>query len=83
MASIKIKDLPKDQKISIEEMRKVVGGLTLKELEARMKALGDDSQLAYIDLQNVNQSYHQTLQMYSGISKILHDTSISVIRKMG
>lgn len=28
MAKIKIKDLPKDQKISSEEMRKVHGGLT-------------------------------------------------------
>ena len=43
----------------------------------------DDAQLANVDLQNWLQKQQQTLQMMSNISKMLHDTAMSVIRKVG
>jgi hypothetical protein len=52
-------------------------------LEARLNTIGDDAQLANVDLQNVLQKQQQTLQMMSNISKKLHDTAQAVIRKMG
>ena len=36
-----------------------------------------------LDLQNILQKQQQTMQMMSNISKMLYDTSHSVIRKMG
>ena len=52
-------------------------------LETRLNSLGDDAQLANVDLQNILQKQQQTLQMMSNISKMLYDTAQSVIRKMG
>ena len=72
MGRIMIEDLPEDHKISKDEMRKVMGG-----------TLGDDSQLALVDLQNWTQKTQQTMTMMSQISRILHDTSMAVVRKMG
>ena len=43
----------------------------------------DDAQLANVDLQNVLQKQQQTLQMMSNISKMLNDTAMAVIRKIG
>lgn len=51
--------------------------------EERLATLGDDAQLANVDLQNILQKQQQTLQMMSNISKMLFDTAQSVIRKMG
>jgi hypothetical protein len=45
--------------------------------------VGDDAQLANVDLQNTLQKQQQTLQTLSNISKALHDTAMAVIRKMG
>lgn len=52
-------------------------------LEEFLNAVGDDAQLANADLQNMLQKQQQTLQMMSNISKMLHDTAMSVIRKIG
>jgi hypothetical protein len=49
----------------------------------KLAGVGDDAQLANVDLQNVLQKQQQTLQMMSNISKMLHDTAQAVIRKMG
>ena len=57
-----------------------------KEIERwgeRLTSLGDDAQLANVDLQNILQKQQQTLQMMSNISKMLHDTAMAVIRKIG
>jgi hypothetical protein len=54
-----------------------------KAIERRLDALGDDAQLANVDLQNILQKQQQTLQMMSNISKMLYDTATSVIRKIG
>lgn len=54
-----------------------------RHLEERLNAIGDDAQLANVDLQNVLQKQQQTLQMLSNISKMPHDTATAVIRKIG
>ena len=51
--------------------------------EASLNTLGDDAQLANVDLQNILQHQQQTLQMMSNISKMLYDTAMSIIRKIG
>ena len=55
----------------------------IKKWEEKLNSVGDDAQLANVDLQNTLQKQQQTLQMMSNISKMLYDTSQSVIRKMG
>jgi hypothetical protein len=52
-------------------------------LENTLQTVGDDAQLANIDLQSILQKQQQTLQMMSNISKMLHDTTMSVIRNIG
>jgi len=54
-----------------------------KAAEEKLNTIGDDAQLANVDLQNILQKHQQTLQMMSNISKMLYDTAQSVIRKMG
>ncbi len=49
----------------------------------KLKGLGDDAQLANVDLQNTLQKQQQLLQMLSNISKEMHDTAMAVIRKIG
>ncbi len=51
-------------------------------LEEKLNSIGDDAQLANVDLQNALQRQQQTLQMMSNISKMLHDTTLSVVRKI-
>jgi hypothetical protein len=55
----------------------------VKDLEDQLSALGDDAQLANIDLQNALQKQQQTLQTMSNVSKMLHDTAMAIIRKIG
>jgi hypothetical protein len=55
----------------------------VKDLAEPLSTIGDDAQLANIDLQNMLQKQQQTIQMLSNISKILHDTALAVIRKIG
>ena len=51
--------------------------------EERLLTLGDDAQLANVDLQNMLQKEQQALQMMSNISKMLHDSAMVVIRNFG
>jgi hypothetical protein len=51
--------------------------------EEKLQAVGDDAQLANIDLQNMLQKQQQVLQMMSTISKMQSDTAMAVIRKIG
>ncbi len=51
--------------------------------EADLASIGDDAQLANIDLQNALQKQQQTLQTMSNVSKMMHDTAMAVIRKIG
>jgi len=52
-------------------------------MEDTMSSVGDDAQLANVDLQNTLQRQQQTLQTLSNISKMLHDTAMATIRKIG
>jgi hypothetical protein len=51
--------------------------------DERLGAIGDDVQLASVELQNMLQKQQQILQMMSNISRMMHDTTMAVIRKMG
>ena len=42
-----------------------------------------ESELDEVDLQNMLQKQQQTIQMMSNISKVLHDTAMAIIRKIG
>jgi uncharacterized protein involved in exopolysaccharide biosynthesis len=55
----------------------------ISSLEKELNAIGDDAQLVNIDMQNMLQKQQQTLQMMSSISKMLYDTAMAVIRKIG
>ncbi len=48
-----------------------------------LNSVGDDAQLANVDLQNALQKQQQTLQMMSNMSKMLNDTAMAIIRKIG
>ncbi len=54
----------------------------IDDLEQKLNSVGDDAQLANVDLQNMLQKQQQTLQMMSNISKMLHDTALAVLRKI-
>jgi len=51
-------------------------------LEEKLSSVGDDAQLANIDLQNSLQKQQQILQTMSNVSKMLHDSHMSIIRNM-
>ncbi len=55
----------------------------LDDLEEKLATVGDDAQLANIDLQNALQKQQQTFQTLSNVSKMLHDTAMAIIRKIG
>jgi hypothetical protein len=55
----------------------------IKEMENKLNTTGDDAQLATIDLQNALQRQQQILQTMSNISKMLHDSAMAIIRKIG
>jgi hypothetical protein len=52
-------------------------------LEDKLNTVGDDAQLANIDLQNALQKLQQLIQMISQISKLLNDTAMETVRKIG
>ena len=58
-------------------------GSPLQPWNGKPKDIGDDAQLANIDLQNILQKQQQTIQMMSDIAKVFHDTAMAVIRKIG
>ncbi|MBN1962777.1 MAG: hypothetical protein JW841_17740 [Deltaproteobacteria bacterium] len=55
----------------------------LKSLEDKLNTVGDDAQLANVDLQNSLQKQQQTLTMMSNIYKMFFDTGMNTIRKIG
>ena len=58
-------------------------GADLQRLSEELNTVGEDAQLANVDMQNMLQKQQQTMQMMSNISKQLHDTAMAVIRKIG
>jgi len=65
---------------SDQKIKSLQTGVTV--LEQKLQTVGDDGQLANIDLQNSLQKMQQTLQTLSNISKTLHQTQESIIRNM-
>ena len=55
----------------------------IKAMEEKLNSIGDDAQLANVDLQSGLQQQQQTLQMLSNISKLLHDTALAIVRRFG
>ncbi len=55
----------------------------IRTLENRLNAVGDDAQLANVDLQSELQKQQEALQMLSNISRQLHDANMTIIRKIG
>ncbi|MGA3160962.1 MAG: hypothetical protein ABSC77_07070 [Terracidiphilus sp.] len=55
----------------------------VNQMEGALNTVGDDSQLANVDLQNILQHQQQTLQTLSDIEKLMNDTAMSVIRHIG
>ena len=66
----------------LEQASRSARELTEEELTA-VSGGADDAQLANVDLQNTLQKQQQTLQMMSNISKMLYDSSQSIIRNIG
>ncbi len=64
----------------VNEMKE--GRDLIRDLEDKLNHVGDDAQLANVDLQNILQKQQQTLQMMSNISKMFYDTAVAVIRKI-
>lgn len=56
--------------------------MEIEKWEQELSSIGDDAQLANIDLQNALQKQQQALQTISNVSKMLHDTAMAVIRKI-
>jgi len=55
----------------------------LKSLEQKLGTVGEDAQLANIEMQNSLQKSQQMLQSMSNVSKMMYDTAILTIRKIG
>lgn len=56
----------------------------LEQLEENLQGVGEDAQMGNIDdMQNVLEKQQQTMQMLSNVSKMLHDTCIAILRKIG
>ena len=53
----------------------------IADLKQQLSTVGDDAQLANIDLQNMLRKQQQTLQMLSNIAKMLHDTAMPIVRQ--
>jgi hypothetical protein len=51
-------------------------------LKGKLDTIGDDTQLANVDLQNTMQAQQQALQTLSDISKEFSDTAMSIIRNL-
>jgi len=55
----------------------------LEVLDEKLATVGDDAQLANIDLQNVLQKQQQALQMLSNVMKSMQDTQLATISRIG
>lgn len=55
----------------------------LKSIEDTLNRVGDDSQLANVDLQDALQKQAQLIQLIANITRMVSDTALAVIRKIG
>jgi hypothetical protein len=83
MPRIKLNDIPMDIKVSQAQIHQIMGGLfRLSHYDQQLQSVGDDAQLANIDLQNYMQKQQHMMQLLSSMMKTSHDTAMAVIRKM-
>jgi len=54
----------------------------IQQWQKTLAPIGDDAQLANVNLQNVMQQQQQAMQMMSNVSKKLHETTKSIISNM-
>ena len=47
------------------------------------ETIDDEAQLPDVDLQNILQKQSEMLEMMSNVSKVLHETAMAVIKKIG
>jgi hypothetical protein len=55
----------------------------IKDLDNQLNTVGDDSQMAQLELQDMTQRQQKTLQTLSNLAKVFHETSMAIIRKIG
>ena len=55
----------------------------IEKLEQDLQSVGDDAQMANVDLQNILQKQQQTLRTLSNASKVWHESALAIIRNMG
>ncbi|MGF1526123.1 MAG: hypothetical protein ACFCBW_04935 [Candidatus Competibacterales bacterium] len=55
----------------------------IKKWQEDLQLIGDDTQLANIDLQSSLQKQQQITQIMANLSKVIHDTMTNTIRKIG
>ena len=79
-------DLKEMVELADDELASVAGGgggsrmhTNLANFKQNLNSVGDDAQLANVDLQNMLQKQQQTLLMMSNISKMMHDTMAATI----
>lgn len=53
------------------------------EIEESLQTIGEDQQLAQIDLQNTLQYSQQLIQTMSNVSKLMYDAEMAIIRNIG
>ncbi len=67
--------------VSLKQKKDIAGELAI--IDDKLNALGEDGQLANVDLQSNMQKMQQALQVMSNASKAMHDTAMNVIKKIG
>lgn len=79
------KKYSKQLKVKLKRNKKSLNSVKkeIMKWEEKLSSIGDDAQLANIELQNMLQKQQQTLQTMSNVSKMLHDTAMAIIRKIG
>ena len=74
----------RDPQIDLKGMKPEEAKKLAEDLIAHIQnSVGDDAQLANVDMQSALQKQQQTIQMMSNIIKLMKDTAMSVIRKIG
>ena len=66
----------------IKRLKKELGS-PLQPWNGKLESVGDDSQLTNTDLRNMLKIQQQNIQMSSYAAKILHDTALALIHKIG
>ncbi len=55
----------------------------IKDLENKISSIGDDAQLSNVDLQALLEKQQELIKTLSNLGKLLHDTALAIIRKIG